>query len=191
MGNSANIRDKGGNKIALVMLDNRLAIPHVITAGTNAMDLGNISDSKIKTNLKKSEFSSEDGVVRSTESAKTVVTEATLMERHKALMDFIAFNVTGNSYLEYRYAGIVNGMCQEYFSIVQPDAQINQETPGGAKSNKYSSTHIAPDSAITFAAADIAAINTALGTGIKTQQPVTINANQEYTLVETSTVQGS
>ncbi len=185
-GVSANIKDKGGNKIALIELDSAFALPGTITPGTNAIDLGHLAESKMPTNPKEQEFESEDGVVRAREQSRVIKTEATMMERHKQLVDFIAYTVSGKTYLQYRYAGIVNGKYQEYFAIVQPKDQVNIQTPGAAKSNKYEATHIAPDSAVVFSSEDITAIENALGITIRAAGPFTISANREFILIETN-----
>ncbi len=187
-GVSANIKDKGGNKIVIVELDSAFALPGTITPGINAIDLGHVSESKMPTNPKEQEFESEDGVVRAREQSRVIKTEATLMERHKQLVDFIAYTVSGKTYLQYRCAGIVNGKYQEYFSIVQPKDQVNIQTPGAAKSNKYEAVHIAPDSAVTFTSENLTAIENALGITIKAAGPFTIGANSEFVLIQTNVV---
>jgi len=185
-GVSANIKDKGGNKITLIELDSAFALPGTITPGTNAIDLGHLAESKMPTNPKEQEFESEDGIVRAREQSRVIKTEATMMERHKQLVDFIAYSVAGKTYLQYRYAGIVNGKYQEYFAIVQPKDQVNIQTPGAAKSNKYEATHIAPDSAVVFSSQDLTAIENALGITIRAAGPFTISANREFVLIETN-----
>ena len=184
-GVSANIKDKGGNKIVIVELDSAFALPPTITPGINAIDLGHLAESGMPTNPKEKEFESEDGVVRAREQSRVIKTEAVMMERHKTLVDFIAYTVSGKTYLQYRYAGIVNGKYQEYFAIVQPKDQINIQTPGAAKSNKYEAVHIAPDSAVTFSSENLNAIENALGITIRASGPFTIPANCEFILLET------
>lgn len=184
-GVTANIKDKGGNKIVIVELDSAFTLPGSITPGVNAIDLGHLAETKMPTNPKEQEFESEDGVVRAREQSRVIKTEATMMERHKQLVDFIAYTVSGKTYLQFRYAGIVNGKYQEYFSIVQPKDQINIQTPGAAKSNKYEATHIAPDSAVTFTAENLSSIESALGITIRAAGPFTIPANREFILIET------
>jgi len=184
-GVSANIKDKGGNKIVIVELDSAFALPGTITPGTNSIDLGHLAESNMPTNPKEKEFESEDGVVRAREQSRVIKTEATMMERHKQLVDFIAYTVSGKTYLQYRYAGIVNGKYQEYFAIVQPKDQINIQTPGAAKSNKYEAVHIAPDSAVTFSSENLTAIESALGITIRASGPFTIPEDREFILLET------
>jgi len=59
------------------------------------------------------------------------------------------------------------------------------KTPGGTKAMKYESVSAVQSQPVVISAANISAIEEALGVNIKTTGPVTIPAEQEHVIVET------
>ena len=159
----SNIKDKGGNKLAIVQLNSTLALVATLTSGTTFLNLGNISESNISKTTSKTEYSAEDGRVKATDFDFTLPTTATLMETDKTKIDFLASTVEGKKYLEYKYQGVKAGKHQEFWKIVDVTPQFSLATPGGVTSFAYESTGIFPDSTITYTSTTIGLFNTALG----------------------------
>ncbi|RPI19019.1 MAG: hypothetical protein EHM58_03125 [Ignavibacteriae bacterium] len=184
--NTNDINDKGGNKIAVIELDENYAIVENLSEGTNCLDLGHIASSEVELKANKEEYKSEDGVIRQTSYEYMANTSGILMEINKTAIDFLCFTVRDKMYLEYKYLGIRGGKHQEIFKVVKITPQMKVTAPGGAKSMPYESTAIVPMSSVMISADDIVAIRLAIAhVGIRTPGPVTIAANTEFVLVET------
>lgn len=171
------IVDEGGNLIALAEVDPTTFELESLTKGTNALDLGHIVESEGGTTGKKDVLKNEAKVITKTTYEQEGGTTGTLQQRGKTLIDFLENKVKGKVFLELKNYGNVEGADQEVFALVQVTPQALVKTPGGASSLKYESTYIAPAVAVTFDAADMTAIETALGITI-TSTTVTINANE-------------
>lgn len=183
------INDKGGNKIAIVELDNDFVVVPALAEGTNCLDLGLLASSEIEMKANKEEFKSEDGVIRQTSYEYLADTTGILMEINKQVVDFLCYSVRNRIYLEYKYLGIRGGKYQEMFKIVKVTPQMKLATPGGAKSMPYESTAICPTNTVVISAENITAIKAALmHVGIKTPGPVVIGGNIEFTMMETDVV---
>jgi hypothetical protein len=186
--NIREIKDKGGNKIAIIEVDDNYAVKTPVTEGVTAIDLGHISGSDFEQSAGKEEYRSEDGIVRASDYEYTIKTTGILMQRSKKIIDFLTLTVKDKFYLQYKYMGIVGGRHQEVFAVVRVTPQTKIATPGASKSFPYEATHIAPGGTITISAQDIADIKTELGINVHTAGPVTIPANQEFVIVETDIV---
>lgn len=170
------IQSKGGNLIALVELDTDFAIPTVLTAGTNCINLGHIQESTDGVTSKKTDKMNERGQIVSTEFDYTGSTTGTLMQRSATIRNFLANKVRDKIYLEIKNLGIVGKNTHERFSIVKVSANDSVKTPDGTI--KYESSYIVPQSDTTFDTEDFTAIETALGITIAATS-ATIKANEE------------
>jgi hypothetical protein len=184
---SANINNKLGNRITVAFLTATYTpISTALANWTNSADLGHISESGNSTDLSKEELKSEDGIVRKTDKSRIVRTEGTLMQREKALLDFIAFTMDNKTMLQVKDLGIVGTNHSEVFGIVDADAQFNIGS-SAASSNMYASTYLAPETAVTFTSGDLTNIETATS-AVVWATSATIPANREFVIVETAVV---
>ncbi|HEY3251257.1 MAG TPA: hypothetical protein VGK25_09075 [Ignavibacteria bacterium] len=128
------ISDKGGNRILLCELDNTFNVITPIVQGTNSIDAGYIFQSSFEQKAARDAFKSEDGATRAVDFSFDTRTTAILMQRDKALIDFLAKTVKGKLYMQYHYRGIANAKHQEIFSAVKVTPQTKIDTPGAVKS---------------------------------------------------------
>ncbi len=184
--NLGNIKDKGGNKIAVVELDDNIQLPSTLTAGTNCIDAGHIANSDLAIKTKKTIFKNEAGETVAADFDYEGITSGILMETDKQKLDFFAFAVRNKKHLEYKYLGIKSGKYQEVFKIVEITPQMKLAAPGGTKSMPYESTAIVLRDNYTISTGAIGQIETALGIDIKTAGPVTIPGGAEHVIVETT-----
>lgn len=191
MANYGAISDKNKNRLTNLIL-NEVSDAFVIktpaswsgTSGTS-INLGQIADSSVLQSTNKTEIKNEAGYVVNTDYDYSLMTNATIMERDKTKIDFLADWVKGKYYLEYKYLGIVDGKHSEIFKFVQVTPQFNVTLPGGATSIKYESTAVFPDSTITITGTSLAAIETALSITIYCTK-VTVSPSKGYCLIETA-----
>lgn len=182
----AAISDKGGNKIIIAqVLATNFAAMSSYTAGTNCLDLGEINSSGHVQENSNTEYKNNAGKSVAMEEEWTLRTNATLMERDKELIDFLAHTVKGNFYLEYQHLGIVEGFYHEMFKIVRVLAQTNITMPGAATSNTYNSVGIYPSSTIAFTITQTATIMTAVGITVHATVNVSITSGKGYDLIKT------
>lgn len=180
------IVDEGGNMIALVELDGTTYQPVTpLTKGTNCQDLGHIAESETGSEVKIDDIKNEAKVTVKTSYEYSGKTVGTLMQRGKAILDWMEQTVKGNIYLEIKYNGLVGGKHQEQFAIVEVPPQAMIKTPGGYNSLKYESRHLAPATAVAYDTSDMSAVETALGITIYCTA-ATIAANTYRAIVETS-----
>jgi len=184
--NLGNIKDKGGNKIAVVELDSSSQIPSSLTAGTNCIDAGHIANSDLAIKTKKTIFKNEAGEAVAADFDYEGITSGILMETDKQKLDFFAFAVRNKKHLEYKFLGIKGGNYQEVFKVVEITPQMKIAAPGGAKSMPYESTAIVMRDNYTISSDAIRQIETALGIDIKTAGPVIIPGGSEHVIVETA-----
>jgi hypothetical protein len=184
--NLGNIKDKGGNKIAVVELDENNQIPFGLTAGANCIDAGHIANSDLAIKTKKTIFKNEAGETVASDFDYEGITSGILMETNKQKLDFFAFTVRNKKHLEYKYLGFKGGNYQEVFKIVEITPQMKIAAPGGSKSMPYESTAIVIRDNFTISSGSIAQIERALGIDIKTAGPVTIPGGTEHVIVETA-----
>lgn len=183
----AAISDKGGNKIVIAqLLATNFAALSSYTAGTNCLDLGEINTSGHLQENSSTEYKNNAGKSVAMEEEWTLRTNATLMERDKTLVDFLAHSVKGNFYLEYQHLGIVEGNYHEILKIVRIPAQTNITVPGAATSNQYNSVGVYPQSTIIFSTTQIATIMTAVGVTVNFATQVSISSAQGYHLIATA-----
>lgn len=180
------LRDKGGNLLVIVELDSNNAIPGTITNGTNALNCGLISESKLDIEANVEKFKAEDGKTYGQDEEYEGKTSGVLMETSKLIADYLAFGVRNKTHLEIKYEGIKDGRHQEVFKIVDVTPQMHFKTPGGTKSMKYESLAIPQPAAVTFSANNLSAIETAFGISIRASGPITLPADQEHVIVETN-----
>jgi hypothetical protein len=174
---TAKRRKYGGNLIVLVELDSNNTIPGTITSGTNAIALSCQEESDSPLETSEEILRTEDGLVADVDQEHNAKTTATLLENDAAKANFLAYTVRGKKFLEIKYNGIAAGNHEEMFSIVRFKPGRSIKTPKGKM--PYESTHIPPNAAVTFSAANITAIETALSISIRAAGPVTIPAGQE------------
>lgn len=182
------LRDKGGNRLILVELDENLVIPHGIANGVNALDCGLLFESQVDIDTKIEKFKAEDGKTYSQEETYEGKTAGVLMETSKTIADYLAFGVREKIHLEIKYEGIKGGRHQEIFRIADVTPQMHFKTPGGTSAMKYESFAVVKDSEVFFSSEDLTAIKNALGIVIHTEGPVSIPAGQEHVIIETDLV---
>lgn len=180
------LRDKGGNLLVIVELDSSNNIPETITSGVNALNCGLIFESQLDIDANVEKFKAEDGKTYGQDEEYEGKTSGVLMETSKLIADYIAFGTRNKIHLEIKYEGIKDGKHQEVFKIVDVTPQMHFKTPGGTKAMKYESTAIPQAAPAVFSAANLTAIETALGISIRTPGPVTLPAEQEHVIVETA-----
>lgn len=189
--NQGAISDKGRNKKGILCLSEVTDSWVIRTPASDSstitfnINLGELSESSLDQVTSKTEYKNEAGVVKHTEFEYSLNTTGTLMERDKIKVDFLSHGCKNKLYLEYKYAGIVDGKHQEYFKMVQVTPQHSIKLPGGATSMKYESTGIFPDAAVTISSTNLAAIETALSITIYCTG-VAIPSAQGYCLKETA-----
>ena len=182
------ISDKGGNKIILCQVDEDLNIITPVVYGINSIDAGYIFQSSFEQKAAREQYKSEDGLVRAVDFSYDTRTTAILMQRSKALIDFLTKIVKGKLYVQYHYRGIAGAKHQEIFSVVKVTPQTKIDTPGAAKSFPYEATHIAVIDPVTISSSVISEIESALDVDIKTAGPVVIPGGAEFNIVETDVV---
>ena len=182
---SRSLRDKGGNRLIIVELDENLAIPHGIANGVNALDCGLIFSSQVDVDAKIEKFKAEDGKTYSQEETYEGKTSGVLMETSKLIADYLAFGVRDKVHLEIKYEGIKGGRHQEVFRLADVTPQMHFKTPGGTSAMKYESFAVVKDFEVYFPPESLAAIENALGIIIHTEGPVSIPAGQEHVIIET------
>ncbi len=179
------LRDKGGNQLVIIELDDNMAVPVSITNGVNALNCGLISESQVDIDAKTEKFKAEDGKTYGQDEEFEGRTSGVLMETSKLIADYLAFGTRGKLHLEIKYEGIKGGKHQEVFKIADVTPQMHFKTPGGTKAMKYESVSIVQPQAVVISAGSITAIEAALGVNIRAAGPVTIPAEQEHIIVET------
>ncbi len=180
------LRDKGGNLLVIVELDSSNAIPGTITNGANALNCGLIFESQLDIEANVEKFKAEDGKTFGQDEEYEGKTSGVLMETSKLIADYLAFGTRSKIHLEIKYEGIKDGKHQEVFKIVDVTPQMHFKTPGGTKAMRYDSTAIPQPAPVVFSAANLSAIEAALGIAIRTPGPVTLPADQEHVIVETA-----
>ncbi|HMQ79163.1 MAG TPA: hypothetical protein PKE39_09780 [Ignavibacteria bacterium] len=179
------LRDKGGNQLVIIELDENLAVPGSITNGTNALNCGLIFESQVDIDAKTEKFKAEDGKTYGQDEEFEGRTAGVLMETSKLIADYLAFGTRGKLHLEIKYEGIKDGKHQEVLKIANVTPQMHFKTPGGTKAMKYESVSVVQPQPVVISPANITAIESALGVNIRTTGPVTIPAEQEHVIVET------
>lgn len=179
------IHDKGGNLIALAEVTEGTWALKTLTAGTNALVVGHISQSGVGQQTSKTEYKSEDGKTVATDFEYSINTTGTLMQTDKATIDFMAESVKSKYFLEYKYGSIVDGKKQEFFKIVQVTPQFQIDTPGATASMPYEATGVYPSSTVTYNSTHLAAIETALSITIYATGAA-ITASQGFVVKETT-----
>ena len=179
------LRDKGGNQLVIIEYEEELGLPGTITNGVNAMNCGLIFESAVDIETKTEKFKAEDGRTYGQDEEYEGKTTGVLMETSKLLADYLAFGTRGKIHLEIKYEGIKGGKHQEIFKIADVTPQMSFKTPGGTKAMKYESVSVIQSFPVIISAADISAIEAALGVNIRTDGPVTIPPEQEHVIVET------
>jgi hypothetical protein len=183
--NLKNIRDKGGNKIAIVALNELDQLPSILTSGTNCLDLGHLANSDIAIKTKKTVYKNEAGETVAADFDYEGITGGILMETDKLKLDYLSFIVRNKRHLEYKYLGIKGGNYQEVFKIAEITPQMKISSPGGIKSMPYESTAVMLSADFDITGSQITDIEAALGIDIKTAGPVTIPTGSEHVIVET------
>ena len=184
--NINNIKDKGGNKIAVAELDSSGQIVTNLTAGVNCLDAGHLANSDLSVKTKKTSHRNEAGEIAASDYEYEGITSGILMETDKQKLDYLSFGVRNKKHLEYKYLGIKNGSHQEVFKIVEITPQMKISAPGGAKSMPYESTAVFKNTDFVLSQNSISAIEAALSIDIKTAGPVTIPKNSEHVIVESA-----
>lgn len=179
------LRDKGGNMLLLIELDENLAVPPSIVNGVNALNCGLLFESQVDIDAKTEKYKAEDGRTYGQDEEYEGRTSGILMETSKLITDYLAFGTRGKLHLEIKYEGAKGGFHQEIFKIADVTPQMHFKTPGGTKAMKYESVSAVQSQPVVISAANISAIEEALGVNIKTTGPVTIPAEQEHVIVET------
>jgi hypothetical protein len=179
------LRDKGGNLIVIVELDENLTIPTGIANGINALNCGLIFESQIDIDTKIEKFKAEDGRTYSQEETYEGKTSGVLMETSKKIADYLVFGVRDKIHLEIKYEGIKGGKHQEIFKVADVTPQLHFKTPGGTSAMKYESFAVVKDQEVFFSEADLEAIETALGVTIHAPGPVSIQPGFEHAIIET------
>lgn len=182
---SKSLRDKGGNRLIIVELDENLQIAHGIANGVNALDCGLIFSSQVDVDTKIEKFKAEDGKTYSQEETYEGKISGVLMETSKLIADYLAFGVRDKLHLEIKYEGIKGGRHQEVFRIADVTPQMHFKTPGGTSAMKYESFAVVKNFEVYFPPENLAAIENALGIIIYTEGPVSIPAGQEHVIIET------
>lgn len=177
----------GGNLCWLAELDSALA---VVTASlveyTNCINLGHISESEQKQTSNKKEAKSEDGKTRKTAFTYDLMTNGTLMQTGKSLVNFLSDTVKGKTYLLGKKQFVKgSGEVQEYFAIGNVTPQHDIKTPSDSGSMVFEFTNIFPDSTITYTSATIVSIETALSIAVVYTGAVAITASKGYEIYET------
>ena len=177
---------KGGNRIVLVALSTAYAIPGTLTPDTNCIDVGHLKESKTAVTNSVTKLKNEAQEVVRAESEYEGMTTGIVMQTSKRVIDFLNFTTRGNTYLQYRKAGINNGKTQEYFAIGQHSSQMSHQNPNAGENMPYEFIHLVNDTAYTFTTTNLVAIETALTISIASTVDVTIPAGQEFVLIETA-----
>lgn len=184
--NINNIKDKGGNKIAIAELDSSGQIVSSLSAGINCLDAGHLANSGLEVKTKKTLHKNEAGESVASDYEYEGITSGILMETDKQKLDYLTFGVRNKKHLEYKYLGIKNGSHQEVFKIVEITPQMKLSSPGSAKSMPYESTAAFKTADFVLSQNSISAIEAALSIDIKTAGPVTIPKGSEHVIVETA-----
>lgn len=179
------LRDKGGNRLLIIELEDNLALPGSIVNGVNALNCGLIFESQVDIDTKTEKFKAEDGRTYGQDEEYEGKTSGILMETSKLIADYLAFGTRGKLHLEIKYEGIKGGKRQEIFKIADVTPQMHFKTPGGTKAMKYESISAVQLQPVIITPADITAIEAALGVNIYTEGPVTIPAEHEHVIAET------
>lgn len=191
MSNFKAIVDKNTQKNGILILqqvsDSYAVITPAAWSGTSgtSINLGEIAESDPNQSVSSTEIENECGVVVKTEDKYKGGTTATLMERDKSKIDFLADWVKGKYFLEYKYTGIVDGKHQEHFQIVNVPAQYSLKLPGGASAIKYDSKRLWSNATITITGTTLGLIETALTITIYCTG-VSITAAKGYCIKETT-----
>ena len=179
------LRDKGGNQLVIIELDENMQIPPSIVNGVNALNCGLIFESQVDIDTKSEKFKAEDGRTYGQDEEYEGKTSGILMETSKLIADYLAFGTRGKLHLEIKYEGIKGGKHQEIFKIADVTPQMHFKTPGGIKAMKYESVSAIQAEPVVISPANISAIEAALGVNIRTIGPVTVPAEQEHAIIET------
>ncbi|MCC6865762.1 MAG: hypothetical protein IT280_06330 [Ignavibacteria bacterium] len=178
------LRDKGGNQLVIIELEDDLSIPAVITNGVNALNCGLIFESQVAIDTKTEKFKAEDGRTYGQDEEYEGRTSGVLMESSKLIADYLSFGTRGKLHLEIKYEGIKAGKHQEVFKIADITPQMQFKTPGGTKAMKYESISAVQIQPVVISEANINLIKTSLGLNIRALGPVTIPAGQEHVIAE-------
>ncbi|HWA05535.1 MAG TPA: hypothetical protein VG961_03230, partial [Ignavibacteria bacterium] len=89
------LRDKGGNQLVIIELDDNMAVPVSITNGVNALNCGLISESQVDIDAKTEKFKAEDGKTYGQDEEFEGRTSGVLMETSKLIADYLAFGTRG------------------------------------------------------------------------------------------------
>ncbi len=179
------LKDKGGNQLVIIELDENMQIPPSIVNGVNALNCGLIFESQVDIDTKSEKFKAEDGRTYGQDEEYEGKTSGILMETSKLIADYLAFGTRGKLHLEIKYEGIKGGKHQEIFKIADVTPQMHFKTPGGTKAMKYESVSAIQAEPVVISPANISAIEAALGVNIRTTGPVTLPAEQEHAIIET------
>lgn len=187
--NTAYIKDKGGNKKVLFLKSAILALTTTGTSlvnGTDFLDLGHLASSAAEVTPSTTEFKSEDGIVRASDTTYAGKSSAVPMQTSKELIDFLAFTSRNNDYIEYTYHGYKASKYQESFAIGTVESGFAVSSPGGAGSMKYSFVYTPPATATSLTTIMVGVMRTAIGLSSYpyVTAAVSVPANQEITFIE-------
>lgn len=189
--NTAYIKDKGGNKKVLFLRSYILALTTTggaaPTNGTHYLDLGHLASSTSDITPSTTEFKSEDGVIRATDTVYSGKSTAVPMQTSKELIDFLAFTSRENDYIEYAYHGYKNSKQQESFANGTVESGYSLSAPGGASSMKYSFIYTPKSTVTALTTIMLAVMKSAIGlsTFPYVSAATDIPANQEIVFIET------
>jgi hypothetical protein len=182
------ININGANLLWIVELDSSLAVVTGLVEATNCLNLGHIKETEQGQSADKTESKSEDGLVRKTEFTYSGMTKATIMQASLINTDYLSNGVKTKTYLEGKKIFVTGaGKAIEMFKIVQVTPQHNIKTPGADASFIYESATIFPSAAISFTAAVLLSIETALSISISATA-VTIPATVGFDITNTINV---
>ena len=163
------MNDLGGNNlINVIMLDDWTSPATLVmydgsTGVGNLIWLGDIQTSDAKVADAKTEFYSNDQVLRSISHKYSGNTSGKLME---STLDIINWNLkigrNNEKILEIQNLGYNLGHWYENFACVNKNAQMNITLPGKIGSNVYDSSVTVPDAAVTLTTTFLVLINATL-----------------------------
>lgn len=145
--NTAYIKDKGGNKIVIFKQSSLLAVTTTgtsLVSGTDFLDIGEIASSTHSISPSTTEFKSEDGIVRASDTTYSGKTTAVPMQTSKEIIDALAYTFRDVKLIQYCYHGYKASKTQESFASGYIESGFNIASPGGASSMNYSFVYNAP-----------------------------------------------
>ena len=191
------IAAKGGNVVGQFFLDRatNTLVTASLASGTNMMDLGHLANSKAAVIPSVTKYSSEDGIVRRTNTTFEGVIEGNAMQTSKEIAVWLGYTTRGQVLITYKLQGRKNGKWQEFWAVGENENGFNFDAPDTGTGTPFRLNITPREVAVSLTTTQIASMKAAMGInefGVTNTVAypyytgaITIAADREFEITET------